>query len=278
MERKETLSVNMHTKILVPASSYSLRDDSRLLIPFTSGGKIGFVNKDGIIAVEPQYTMYYGDCNDESDYIRVATDYLYGYKRSGDKVACYKRPIYGLLDSKGEIVFKPSFYRLAPNLQNKKMYTVQNMEFQYGVIDVDGTEIVPFGKYNWIDGFDKGLARVKIGTPNGLMDKGSKWGLIDETGKEILPVEYDEIWSFYGKDRFTAKVVKGDCSQNMILANLSCKSESHEANPNDLGEHDDYGTHYGEYAGTYAQDVEGYSDDVIDDAFEGDPDAYWNID
>ena len=32
------------------------------------------------------------------------------------------------------------------------------------------------------------------------------------------------------------------------------------------------------YAGTYAQDVAGYSDDVIDDAFDGDPDAYWNID
>lgn len=41
---------------------------------------------------------------------------------------------------------------------------------------------------------------------------------------------------------------------------------------------DDYGTHYGKYAGTYAQDVAGYSDYVIDDAFEGDPDAYWNID
>ena len=39
-----------------------------------------------------------------------------------------------------------------------------------------------------------------------------------------------------------------------------------------------YGTHYGKYAGTYAQDVAGYSDDVIDDAFDGDPDAYWNID
>lgn len=41
---------------------------------------------------------------------------------------------------------------------------------------------------------------------------------------------------------------------------------------------EDYGTHYGEYAGTYAQDEAGYSDDVINDAFEGDPDLYWNID
>jgi len=41
---------------------------------------------------------------------------------------------------------------------------------------------------------------------------------------------------------------------------------------------DNYGTHYGEYAGTYAQNVAGYSDDVINDAFDGEPDAYWNID
>ena len=40
---------------------------------------------------------------------------------------------------------------------------------------------------------------------------------------------------------------------------------------------DDYGTHYGEYEGSWAQDVEGFSDDVINDAFDGDPDAYWNI-
>lgn len=42
--------------------------------------------------------------------------------------------------------------------------------------------------------------------------------------------------------------------------------------------HFDNNPHYGEYAGTYAQDVMGYSDDVINDAFDGEPDAYWNID
>ena len=41
---------------------------------------------------------------------------------------------------------------------------------------------------------------------------------------------------------------------------------------------EDYGTHYGEFEGSYAQDVMGLSDDVINDAFEGDPEAYWNID
>lgn len=35
---------------------------------------------------------------------------------------------------------------------------------------------------------------------------------------------------------------------------------------------------YGRYAGSWAQDVEGYSDNDIDDIFDGDPLAYWNID
>ena len=35
---------------------------------------------------------------------------------------------------------------------------------------------------------------------------------------------------------------------------------------------------YGRYAGSYAQDEMGYSDEEIDIIFEGDPSAYWNID
>lgn len=46
--------------------------------------------------------------------------------------------------------------------------------------------------------------------------------------------------------------------------------------------HNDYDYYqqesYGEYAGSYAQDVEGLSDDFINDVLDGDPDAYWNID
>jgi hypothetical protein len=35
---------------------------------------------------------------------------------------------------------------------------------------------------------------------------------------------------------------------------------------------------YSRYTGSYAQDVMHFSDQIIDDAFEGDPDLYWNID
>lgn len=280
MEKEEVLSVNQYTKILVPASSYNMPDDNRLLIPFTSGDKIGFVNKEEVIVVKPQFTMYYGDCYDESDNIRVAVDNLYGYPRSGGKVATYKRPMYGLINYKGETIFEPSFYSLLPAIGNKKLYTVQNNNFEYAILNIDGTVVVPFGKYSWIDGFDNGLARVKIGkVTNGQKDNGNKWGLINENGKEVLPLEYDDIWTFYGKKRVTTKVIKGNVAQNVILSEILGKDEVKEYDCSSSNYYDDdYGTSYGKYTGTYAQDVEGYSDDVIDDAFDGDPDAYWNID
>ena len=280
MEKEEILSVNQYTKVLVPASSYHMQDDNRLLVPFTNGDKIGFVDKEGAIVVKPQFTMYYGDCYDESDNIRVSVDCLYGFIRSGGKVATYKRPMYGLINYKGETIFEPSFYSLIPAIGNKNLYTVQNNHFEYAVLNIDGTEVVPFGKYSWIDGFDNGLARVRIGNvTNGQIQNGSKWGLINENGDEVLPLEYDNIWAFYGKRRVTTKVVKGNIAQNVVLSEILCKDEAQEYDCSSNNYYDDdYGTSYGEYAGTYAQDVEGYSDDVIDDAFDGDPDAYWNID
>ena len=45
MEKKEMLQVHKYTKILVPASSYNMQDDNRLLIPVTSGENIGFVDE-----------------------------------------------------------------------------------------------------------------------------------------------------------------------------------------------------------------------------------------
>ena len=56
---------------------------------------------------------------------------------------------------------------------------------------------------------------------------------------------------------------------------------------NDLDECEDYNNYayereerssYGLYAGSYTQDEMGYSDDDIDTIFDGDPNAYWNID
>ena len=192
---------------------------------------------------------------------------------------------------------------------------VENSKYQWAVLDNEGNFIVPFGKYGWIDGFDSGLARVRTNKESGkagndaLMvlgfftddpivvegrknvqnyynndklahpEKYAKWGIINEKGEEVLPVIYDDVWNFYGKNRYSTKVEKDGNIFEVYFHTLnpSLPKRGITESYSDYV-YDKYGSHYGEFAGSYAQDVMGYSDDVINDAFDGNPDAYWNID
>lgn len=124
---------------------------------------------------------------------------------------------------------------------------VLTKEGLWGVVDYDFNEIVPFGRYDWIDIYDKGLARVKIGsniitkTKNGLFkhvvdgeiqeqeDGGiaiippekTKWGIINRSGEEVLPVEYDSIWKFAGKNRESTMVEKDGKAWEVQLKDLN---------------------------------------------------------
>lgn len=51
------------------------------------------------------------------------------------------------------------------------------------------------------------------------------------------------------------------------------QDEKERENEHDDYDDDDYGTSYEKYGG-----YNGWSDDVIDDAFEGDPEMTWNVD
>lgn len=277
MEMRNKLDINKNTKVLVSASSYDFKTDTRLLIPFTSGNKIGFVNKEGDIVVEPKYDMYYGDCFSTKDLIKVSVLDMTGYIRSGGRVVCYDRQLYGLINYKGEIVLDTIFYDIIPVKSVDNLYTVHKKDGGYAVIDLNGNEIVPYGKYNYIDGFDRGFARVKIGrVTNGSTNSEIKWGIINITGIEVLPTIYDNIWNFYDKTHSTIVVIKDGKSSQIPIRQLY--RNNYGGGTQDNWMEDDYGTHYGEFEGSYAQDVMGYSDDVINDAFEGDPDMYWNID
>jgi hypothetical protein len=280
METKPKFTINRTTKILSPANSYDFSQDSRLLIPFTAGDKIGFINQDKDVVVKPQFDMYYGECYAIEDLIKVSKIESYGFPRQGGNVSCYQRPLYGIINYKGEILIDIEFFSIISAISNKTLFTVQNKKYQYGVINIYGEEIVPFGKYDWIDGFDNGVARVKKGKmSNGYINNDNKWGLINEEGEEILQVEYDDIWSFYGKNRKSTKIIKNGCAKDIFFKTINSKTKNkHQNYYSDDYEENYYNHTYDEYAGSYAQDIMGYSDDIINDAFEGDPDAYWNID
>jgi hypothetical protein len=78
-------------------------------------------------------------------------------------------------------------------------------------------------------------------------------------------------------------IVMNAIESNSLFHEASDKNEIYEDDGYDDDEYVDtdydYNNEsYGEYAGSYAQDVEGLSDDFINDVLDGDPDNYWNID
>lgn len=150
-----------------------------------------------------------------------------------------------------------------------------NNTVEFYVEAPDGSLILAGKEYQWISGKDDytGLSRVK--TLDG------KWGIIDEDGKEVLKAEYDSIWKFEGKQRYDTMVIKNGVELRFDLFDHEFveKEEGddyYEEEPN-YPEYEEE-RHFGRYAGTYAQDDMGYSDEEIDIIFDGDPSAYWNID
>ena len=275
------LEIHEYTKVLISAEQYDFKNDKRLLIPFTSGEHIGFVNQDKEVVVQPKYMMYYGDCYSENDYIKVGVQYNYGFSRANGNVSAYSRPLYGLINHKGEVILEPENYSLLISKNSRSiLLTIQNKNGKYGVINIYGEEIIPFGKYDYIDGFDRGVARVKIGKQsNGKTDNGNLWGIINEDGIEILLPTYKNIWNFYGKEYNSIVVENSSCRKNISFKSLVSKTDN-SASVIDSYEYynEEEQRTYNEYRGSYAQDVMGYSDEIIGDAFDGEPDAYWNID
>ena len=112
---------------------------------------------------------------------------------------------------------------------------------------------------------------------NGSLVRGKKVILIDDiitrgTTFNCVASKLEAAGATYVSGLFLAKTINPDYYH-------SCYNDDYD----DYNEYDDYDPYYEEptyenYNGSYAQDVEGWSDQDIDDVFDGDPDAYWNID
>ena len=95
--------------------------------------------------------------------------------------------------------------------------------------------------------------------------RNGKYGLYSPSGDKLYPCIYDSIQMSWGGELILSKDGEEE--------KLNHYSKQHSYN------HGSYEKpSYGRYAGSYAQDEAGYSDDEIDTIFDGDPDAYWNID
>ncbi len=255
-------------RIVVDAVNYNFENDRRPVIPFINGLKWGALNKKGEVLIWPKYDFVIID----SGLVRAGIiQSLDGYSPNMNTAPYYNYRV-GIFNFAGDMILDINYQGVIIS-QDGKLLSVINKEGLYGVLNLKGDIIVPFGKYSYIDGFDKGFARV-IKKNQADETLGSKWGIINEDGEETIPAIYDNIWKFYGKNRFSTRVEKDGKATMVYFQDLSPSLPA----LNCCSNFSDYSHHYGEYAGSYAQDVMEYSDEMINDAFDGDPDAYWNID
>ena len=190
---------NDKASFIVPANKYDVRYDERLLIPIVVHHKVGFVNRWFGYVVAPKYDIYYGDIFSPEDFVKVGVRYSYGFQQDNGEIQTYDRYKWGLIDVKGEVILEPKYISVKVS-DTKKLLIVHDRELGYSVIDRQGNTIVPYGTYDLIDAFTNGYARVKIGRrTNGIINSGNKWGIINEIGEVVLPLEYDDIWSFEHK-------------------------------------------------------------------------------
>ena len=143
---------------------------------------------------------------------------------------------------------------------------------KWRVEDTNSNIIVPPGKYDYIDGFDKcGLARVKLDGKTSIDNPEERtydrWGIIDTTGKEILELKYHQIWSFYNKNRKTTKVIQEyetedyDGSINYKYWEYELNLQTHQLK--DI---------------TSMRLEESQNDYSVWDALDGEPEAWGNLD
>lgn len=177
-------------------------------------------------------------------------------------------------------------FKQIKNPINSSLYTAQDNQYRWGVIDSNGNTIVPFGKYAWIDGFQNGFAKVisheDTSSPNIVailsddpneffnFRKIAKQGIINESGEEVLPLEYN-VWKFYGKDFPTIKYFNGDEEHLVTYEQLNPAAIYQTEDDNDYDNYSSY-DNYDDYDyNDYMRD----SWDAMTDGMYGDmPDGF----
>ena len=85
------------------------------------------------------------------------------------------------------------------NLPDREFVEYKGSNEKYGYKLKSTGEIVIQSKYDGVLHFSEDLAAINIGGVNLGYSyiKGGKWGYMDKTGKEIIPLKYDFAWPFH---------------------------------------------------------------------------------
>ncbi|GAB4332961.1 MAG: hypothetical protein OHK0038_08910 [Flammeovirgaceae bacterium] len=123
----------------------------------------------------------------------------------GGKAWIKSNNLYGFIDVNAKLVIPIQFELVSDYEESfigktKNYYAVAKKDGQYGLLDSNGKAIVPF-IYDGISIPKEGLIRAKKGK-----GETGKWGALDLNGKVVIPFEYDLIGIF---ENGKAKIKKG---------------------------------------------------------------------
>lgn len=160
-----------------------LQGQTRKLVPFQ--------NRDG------SYVMV--DSTNMKIAFPLKLDFAYPYS---DRGWAAKDQKWGILDSEGDFITDPTYDNLVP--VSEKLAIVSN-NGKSGLLRIDGTKITEliFKSIKITDQFLKVSKLVKVGSENAEVEM---WGIIDFSGNELVPCDYDEII----KSKKTNLLIKGD--------------------------------------------------------------------
>ena len=187
--KSRNLSELAEQNVGLAINEYVLQNDKRHLLPIIHNGKIGLIDHNAHVVVQPQYD-YISDCECDYDLLIVKKS-CFVLERSREET------LWGLIDTTGRTILSTKYRCILPS-DSMNYFTVQDMSYRYGVIDKYENEIIPFGKFSPIGQMVKGF--VRVGAQGG-------WGVSDLDGN-LLFWGIEEIWDF--KKEYDTIVVKKD--------------------------------------------------------------------
>lgn len=167
----------------------------------SNGNGIGFINEEGIEIIP--FKFYAADNFDENGLCKVQTqkdgDYTLIDKNGRNFFLNYKQifrfdtKTYALqtnsginfVNSKNQLLVSTEYIRLTAPTEGEKvrLWCVENSKGKHGFIN-DNMKIAINCIYDDAKSFINGLCIVKLN---------NRWGIIDTTGKEIIPLQYESI-------------------------------------------------------------------------------------
>ena len=163
------------------------------LIPFEKDGKVGFIDKKGVVVIKPIYDEHKGEFFSEENLVAVR-----------------KEKKWSVIDCTGKELLPFEYSLIFPSCDSKLVVLETWDGYEAMDLSSEPFKVISKNVYKPIFAFRYGYAKV---------EKDGKWGIINSSGKLVLDTKYIDMYSFHDYPTPTTKVRETE-SSDFHLINL----------------------------------------------------------